>query len=120
MFRKLATIGLLMVRKIIGAFQKRDEFLKFLADRNVKNVVFITTDVHYPATVKIESAPADSSNTSDTKHNLTFYEFVNRPLALSLQYHTEQIRHQCFIKRQRFSTLVTIRLKENLIVRYIL
>lgn len=44
-------------------------------------MVFITTDVHYPATVKVEGAPVNSSNTSNANHNLTFYEFVSGPLS---------------------------------------
>lgn len=62
--------------------KERDGFLKFLVDNNIKNVVFVTTDVHYPATVLIEGAPLHGSNSSGVRHNsLTFYEFVSGPLS---------------------------------------
>jgi hypothetical protein len=42
-------------------------------------VVFVTTDVHYPATVKIEGAPT-YSNSSGATH-IPLYEFVSGPLS---------------------------------------
>ena len=32
--------------------KERNQFLKFLDERNIKNIIFLTTDVHYAATVK--------------------------------------------------------------------
>ena len=32
---------------------ERNQFLKFLDERNIKNIIFLTTDVHYAATVKV-------------------------------------------------------------------
>jgi len=33
---------------------ERNEFLTFLDNHNIKNVIFITTDVHFPANVALD------------------------------------------------------------------
>lgn len=55
---------------------ERNQFLKFLDERNIKNVIFITTDVHYAATVKVSQ---DFDRDGDL---FTFYEMTNGPLSV--------------------------------------
>ena len=53
---------------------ERDQFLKFLDDNNIKNVVFITTDTHFPSNIVLEQ---------DFNHDgrkLLLHEFVSGPL----------------------------------------
>lgn len=54
---------------------ERYDLLKFLDDNNIKNVVSVTTDVHFPANVFVDQ---------DTNHDgdrMIFYEIVSGPLA---------------------------------------
>jgi alkaline phosphatase D len=51
--------------------KERNQFLKFLDERNIKNIIFLTTDVHYPATVKVSQ---DFDRDGDL---FTFYEMTN-------------------------------------------
>jgi alkaline phosphatase D len=54
---------------------ERNQFLKFLDERNIKNVIFLTTDVHYASTVKVSQ---DFDRDGDI---FTFYEMTNGPLS---------------------------------------
>jgi alkaline phosphatase D len=49
--------------------------LKFLDDKNVKNIVFITTDVHFAANIRYE---VDANEDGD---KLIFYELISGPLS---------------------------------------
>ena len=49
--------------------------LKYLDDNNVKNIVFVTTDVHFPANLRYE---VDANNDGD---KLTFHEIISGPLS---------------------------------------
>ena len=55
--------------------KERNGFLKFLDDKKVDNVVFITTDVHFPANIVLNQ---DFNNDG---HNLTIYELVSGPIS---------------------------------------
>ncbi len=55
--------------------KERNQFLKFLDLNNIKNVIFITTDVHFAGTVKVEK---DFNNDTD---RLVFYEMASGPLS---------------------------------------
>ncbi len=55
---------------------ERSQFLKFLDERNIKNVIFLTTDVHFAATVKVVQ---DFNGDGDL---YTFYEMANGPLSV--------------------------------------
>jgi alkaline phosphatase D len=59
----------------LGFTKERNQFFKFLDTNDIKNVVFITTDVHFAATVKVEK---DFNNDTD---RLVFYEMANGPLS---------------------------------------
>jgi len=54
---------------------ERSEFLKFLDEKNIKNIVFVTTDVHFPANIQVNQ---DFNGDGDT---LKFYELVSGPLS---------------------------------------
>ena len=54
---------------------ERAAFLKFLDDNNIKNVVFVATDIHYPAIVNI------SQNANQDGDRLNLYEFISGPLS---------------------------------------
>jgi alkaline phosphatase D len=54
---------------------ERQDFLRFLDDNNVKNVVFVTTDVHFPANILVDEDP---NNDGD---RMIFHEIVSGPLA---------------------------------------
>src|SRR5215204_322239 len=56
--------------------KERNQFLKFLDERNIKNIIFLTTDVHYAATVKVSQ---DFVRDGDL---FTFYEMTNGPLSV--------------------------------------
>jgi alkaline phosphatase D len=64
-------------RNIWSFSNERGEFLKFLADHNIKNVVFITTDIHFPANIVMESPPSTAPN----GHKLRLYELVSGPIS---------------------------------------
>ena len=53
---------------------ERNDFLKFLDNHNIKNVIFVTTDVHFPANIMLDQ---DFNNDG---HKLTLYELVSGPL----------------------------------------
>jgi phosphodiesterase/alkaline phosphatase D-like protein len=54
--------------------RERDDFMKFLDNHNIKNVLFITTDVHFPANIIINEDPNHDGQ------KLTLYELVSGPL----------------------------------------
>ena len=54
--------------------KERNEFLKFLDKNDVKNVVFIATDVHFAGTIEVRQ---DFDKDGDV---YTFYELINGPL----------------------------------------
>ena len=58
-----------------GFERQLHELLKYLDDRNVKNIVFVTTDVHFPANIRYE---VDANNDGD---RLTFHELISGPLS---------------------------------------
>ena len=53
---------------------ERNEFLTFLDNHNIKNVIFITTDVHFLANVVLDQY------FNNDGHKLTLYELVSGPL----------------------------------------
>jgi alkaline phosphatase D len=55
--------------------RERSDFLKFLDDHNIKNVVVVATDVHFPTNILVE----DDSNHDG--HKLIYYELVSGPLS---------------------------------------
>lgn len=62
-----------------SAFQKtftreRSDLLKFLDDHNIKNVVIVATDVHFPINILVEDDPNHDG------HKLIYYELVSGPL----------------------------------------
>jgi alkaline phosphatase D len=65
--------------------RERNAFLKFLDEHNIKNIVFIATDVHFAGTVKVNQ---DFDGDGD---NLTFYEMVNGPLSTFTQNSTNPV-----------------------------
>jgi alkaline phosphatase D len=54
---------------------ERSDFLKFLDDNNIKNVVFVATDVHFPTNIKVVQDPNQDG------HKLIYYELVSGPLS---------------------------------------
>jgi alkaline phosphatase D len=57
--------------------KERNQFLKFLDENDIKNVVFIATDIHFAGTVKVIQ---DFDGDGDT---YTFHELINGPLTTS-------------------------------------
>lgn len=55
--------------------RERSEFLNFLDNHNIKNVIFLATDVHFAANVKVDEDPNHDGN------RLLFYELANGPLS---------------------------------------
>jgi alkaline phosphatase D len=51
------------------------QLLRFLDDSNIENVVFVTTDVHFPANILYE---VDANDDGD---KLIFHEFISGPLS---------------------------------------
>jgi alkaline phosphatase D len=58
-----------------GFERELQELLKYLDNNNVKNIVFVTTDVHFPANIRYE---VDANNDGD---KLTFHEIISGPLS---------------------------------------
>ncbi len=54
--------------------RERDDFMSYLDKNNFKNVVFITTDVHYPSIISVDH---DFDGDGEA---LNFYEFTSGPL----------------------------------------
>jgi alkaline phosphatase D len=59
--------------------KERDEFLNFLSDNNIKNVVFITTDIHYAANIMFQGPQTGPDGTK-----ATFYELVSGPISAKM------------------------------------
>jgi alkaline phosphatase D len=55
--------------------KERSDFLKFLDDHNIKNVVIVTTDVHFPTNVLVEDDPNHDG------HKLIYRELVSGPIS---------------------------------------
>jgi alkaline phosphatase D len=55
--------------------RERSAFLKFLDDHNIKNVVIVATDVHFPTNIVVEHDPNHDG------HKLIYYELVSGPLS---------------------------------------
>ena len=55
--------------------RERSDFLKFLDDHNIKNVVVITTDVHFPTNILIEDDPNHDGD------KLIYHELVSGPIS---------------------------------------
>ena len=54
---------------------ERNGFLKLLDDNRIDNVVFITTDVHFPANIVL------NQDFNSDGHNLTLHELVSGPIS---------------------------------------
>jgi len=55
--------------------RERDDFMRYLDKHDLKNVIFITTDVHYSANVLVDDDFDEDGN------KLRFYEFTSGPLS---------------------------------------
>jgi alkaline phosphatase D len=55
--------------------RERSAFLKFLDDHNIKNVVIVATDVHFPTNIVVEHDPNHDG------HKLIYYELVSGPFS---------------------------------------
>ncbi len=55
--------------------RERSDFLKFLDDHEIKNVVVVATDVHFPTNILVKDDPNHDG------HKLTYYELVSGPLS---------------------------------------
>jgi alkaline phosphatase D len=55
--------------------RERSDFLKFLDDHNIKNVVFVATDVHFPTNVLVEDDPNHDGD------KLIYHELVSGPIS---------------------------------------
>ncbi len=55
--------------------RERNEFLKFLDEHGIKNVVFVTTDVHFAANIVV------NQDFNGDRKNFTYYELVSGPLS---------------------------------------
>jgi alkaline phosphatase D len=54
---------------------ERSDFLKFLDDHDIKNVVVVATDVHFPINILVEDDPNHDG------HKLIYHELVSGPLS---------------------------------------
>jgi alkaline phosphatase D len=59
--------------------KERDEFLNFLSDNSIKNVIFITTDIHYAANIMFQGPQTGPDGTK-----ATFYELVSGPISAKM------------------------------------
>ena len=55
--------------------RERSDFLKFLDDHNIKNVVVVATDVHFPTNIVVQDDPNHDG------HKLVYHELVTGPLS---------------------------------------
>ena len=55
--------------------RERSDFLKFLDDHNIKNVVFVATDVHFPTNILVEDDP------NHDRDKLIYHELVSGPIS---------------------------------------
>ena len=58
-----------------GFERELQQLLRFLDDSNIENVVFVTTDVHFPANIQYD---LDANNDGD---KLIFHELISGPLS---------------------------------------
>jgi alkaline phosphatase D len=58
-----------------GFERELQQLLRFLDDSNIENVVFVTTDVHFPSNIQYE---IDANNDGD---KLIFHELISGPLS---------------------------------------
>ena len=58
-----------------GFERELQQLLRFLDDSNIENIVFVTTDVHFPANILYD---IDANNDGD---KLIFYELISGPLS---------------------------------------
>ncbi len=54
--------------------RERSDFLRFLDDHNIKNLVVVATDVHFPINILVEDDPNRDG------HKLIYHELVSGPL----------------------------------------
>jgi len=55
--------------------RERSDFIRFLDDHNIKNVVVVTTDVHFPINILVEDDPNHDGD------KLIYHELVSGPLS---------------------------------------
>jgi alkaline phosphatase D len=55
--------------------RERSDFLKFLDEHNIKNVVVVATDVHFPTNILVEDDPNHDGD------KLIYHELVSGPLS---------------------------------------
>jgi alkaline phosphatase D len=65
--------------------KERNAFFKFLDENRIKNVVFVTTDVHLPAIINVNEDP----NMDGTP--LIFYELISGPLSTNTRDSTNKL-----------------------------
>ena len=58
-----------------GFERELQRLLRFLDDNNIQNIVFVTTDVHFPANIQYEV------DTNDDGDKLIFHELISGPLS---------------------------------------
>ncbi len=75
MVQEVAITGLFECTTNKTFTSERSEFLKFLDEKNIKNIVFVTTDVHFPANIMV------NQDFNGDRDNLKFYELVSGPLS---------------------------------------
>jgi alkaline phosphatase D len=55
--------------------RERSDFLKFLDDHNIKNVIVVATDVHFPTNILVEDDPNHDG------HKLIYHELISGPIS---------------------------------------
>jgi alkaline phosphatase D len=55
--------------------RERSDFLKFLDDHNIRNVVIVATDVHFPTNILVEDDPNHDG------HKLIYHELISGPIS---------------------------------------
>ena len=60
---------------LTGFERELQELLRYFDNNNIKNIVFVTTDVHFPTNIRYE---VDANNDGD---KLTFREIISGPLS---------------------------------------
>src|SRR6478752_355616 len=55
--------------------RERSDFLKLLDDHNIKNVVVVATDVHFPTNILVEGDPNHDG------HKLIYHELISGPIS---------------------------------------
>ena len=58
-----------------GFERELQQLLRFIDDNNIQNIVFVTTDVHFPANIQYEV------DTNDDGDKLIFHELISGPLS---------------------------------------